>query len=108
MDHIMYLLGLVFGSSGLSAIIVAIINNRYSRKSKADAKLDAIIEANKVFMIDRIRYIGESYINRGSITLDEKENVMRLYAAYKGLNGNGDLDTVMAEINKLPIKEVLK
>lgn len=108
MEMLLTLVSVSLGSSGLSAIIVALINNRYSRKSKADAKLDAIIEANKVFMIDRIRYIGESYINRGSITLDEKENVMRLYAAYKGLNGNGDLDTVMAEINKLPIKEVLK
>lgn len=108
MDHIIYLLGIVFGSSGLSAIIVALINNRHARKSADSAKLDAIIEANKVFMIDRIRHIGQSYINRGAITLDEKENVMRLYAAYKGLNGNGDLDTVMAEISKLRIKEVIK
>lgn len=34
-------------------------------------------------MIDRVRYLGECYIIRGHITLDEKENLVEMYQAYK-------------------------
>ena len=45
-------------------------------------------------MIDRVRWLGESYIIRGYITLDEKESLAEMYEAYKRLGGNGHLKTV--------------
>ena len=103
MDYIIYLLGIVFGSSGLSAIIVAILNHRWAAKKGTSTKLDALLEAQKVLMIDRVRYLGECYIIRGHITLDEKENLVEMYQAYKNLGGNGHLKTVMEEIDRLPM-----
>ena len=99
----MYLLGIVFGSSGLSAIIVAILNHHWAKKRGTSTKLDALCEAQKVLMIDRVRWLGESYIIRGYITLDEKENLVEMYQAYKNLGGNGHLKTVMEEIDRLPM-----
>lgn len=103
MDYIIYLLGIVFGSSGLSAIIVAILNHRWAAKKGTSTKLDALLEAQKVLMIDRVRDLGERYIIRGHITLDEKENLVEMYQAYKNLGGNGHLKTVMEEIDRLPV-----
>lgn len=99
----MYLLGIVFGSSGLSAIIVAILNHHWAKKRGTSTKLDALCEAQKVLMIDRVRDLGERYIIRGHITLDEKENLVEMYQAYKNLGGNGHLKTVMEEIDRLPM-----
>lgn len=105
MDYIIYLLGIVFGSSGLSAIIVAILNHHWAKKRGTSTKLDALCEAQKVLMIDRVRWLGESYIIRGYITLDEKENLAEMYEAYKRLGGNGHLKTVMEEVHRLPVRE---
>ena len=81
----MYLLGIVFGSSGLSAIIVAILNHQWAKKRGTSTKLDALCEAQKVLMIDRVRWLGESYIIRGYITLDEKESLAEMYEGCKRL-----------------------
>ena len=54
-------------------------------------------------MIDRVRYLGGEYIARQEITLEDKENLRDMYAAYKALGGNGHLETVMAEVDRLPV-----
>lgn len=56
---------------------------------------------------DRLVYLGLSYIKRGSITKDEYENLEKyLYGPYRKLGGNGSVDRIMVEVNKLPIKEI--
>jgi len=55
---------------------------------------------------DRIVYLGMSYIHRGWITKDEYENLdTYLYKPYKALKGNGSVERIMKEIDKLPIRE---
>lgn len=103
MEMLLTLVSVALGSSGLSAIIVAILNHRWATKKGTSTKLDALLEAQKVLMIDRVRYLGECYIIRGHITLDEKENLVEMYQAYKNLGGNGHLKTVMEEIDRLPV-----
>lgn len=103
METLLTLVSVALGSSGLSAIIVAILNHRWAVKKGASTKLDALLEAQKVLMIDRVRDLGERYIIRGHITLDEKENLVEMYQAYKNLGGNGHLKTVMEEIDRLPV-----
>ena len=63
------------------------------------------MEAQKVLMIDRVRYLGSSYIHDGGIALEDKENLSEMYQAYKALGGNGHLSTVMAEVERLPVAE---
>lgn len=96
------------GSSSLSTVALALLNRKWATQDKKDDKLDAIMDAQKVLMIDRVRYLGTSYINSGQITLFEKENLTEMHKAYKKLGGNGHLDLVMAEVGKLKIVEERK
>lgn len=54
---------------------------------------------------DRIMYLGDKYIARGSITRDEYENLHDyLYLPYKAEGGNGSAERIMLEVKKLPIR----
>lgn len=56
---------------------------------------------------DRIVYLGIKYIERGSISQDEYENLHQyLYAPYIAMGGNGSAKRIMNEVDKLPIKKV--
>lgn len=56
---------------------------------------------------DRIMYLGMRYIKRGYITPDEYENLNDyLYEPYIENGGNGSAKKIMAEVNKLPVKEL--
>lgn len=53
---------------------------------------------------DRIMYLGLQYIQRGSITADEYENLHDyLYLPYKENGGNGSAARIMNEVERLPI-----
>ena len=54
---------------------------------------------------DRIMDLGLEYIERGSITKDEYENMVDyLWKPYERLGGNGSAARIIDEIKKLPIK----
>lgn len=94
----------VLGSGGLSAVIVACLQHHWSKKDKADARIDALVTAQQVLMIDRVRYLGRTYIAQGYIALPDKENLHSMYDAYKALGGNGHLETVMSEVDRLEVR----
>lgn len=53
---------------------------------------------------DRILELGMKYIERGSITHDEYENLVDyLYEPYKALGGNGAAERVIKEVGKLKV-----
>ena len=53
---------------------------------------------------DRITYLGMKYVERGSITRDEYENLNDyLYEPYAAAGGNGSAKRVMEEVRKLPL-----
>lgn len=53
---------------------------------------------------DRIVYLGMHYIERGSITKDEYENLNDyLFKPYEEAGGNGSAKRVMDEVRKLPL-----
>ena len=108
MEAVISIVGLVLGSSGLSAVVVAVLNRRWAKKDREDNKLDALVSAQKVLMIDRVRFLGQKYVAAGGITLDDKENIQEMHRAYKALGGNGHLTTVMDEVERLPIVQEVK
>lgn len=91
------------GSSGLASVIVALLNRHWTKKDKKDEKQDAIVEGLKVLTVDRVRYLGKCYMIDREIDLEDKENLEAMYGAYKALGGNGHLETVMAEVRRLPV-----
>lgn len=88
------------GSSGLTAIVLAILQRRWSCQDKQDA----LVAGLKVLTVDRVRYLGRCYILDGKISLEDRENLEEMYTAYKSLGGNGHLETIMAEVRRLPVK----
>ena len=62
-------------------------------------------EALKYVLLDRILYIGQSYIKHGEVTFDDRRRLREMHDCYhKGLGGNGDADDVMRDVGNLPLK----
>lgn len=104
--------------AGLAAIVGALIaqigegiRQRRKRKyEKADTKqadMDAMKDGLKWVLYDRIKYLGQRYIADGEVDFDDRRILNMMHNSYHdGLGGNGDLDNVMGEVNKLPLKQI--
>lgn len=86
------------------SIILAALQRRWAKKDKKSSQLAALVEAQKVLMIDRVRHLGAKHIEQGKIRLEDKENLHQMYDAYKALGGNGHLDLVMKEVDRLQVE----
>lgn len=87
------------------------------KEKQADRKIDerleqienqnkAQSEALKFILYDRIRYLGQAYISEKEIDFDDRRILNNMHHSYHyGLKGNGDLDNLMAEVNRLPLKK---
>lgn len=93
----------VLGSSGVASVVVAVLQHHWGKKERSDKRIDALVSAQQVLMIDRVRYLGKKYLDDGRICLDDKENIKAMYSAYKELGGNGHLETVMSEVEQLEV-----
>ena len=89
--------------SGIMTIILAVIQRRWAKKDKEDGRIDALVHAQKAIMIDRVKWLGKRYIEAGEVSFDDKENLVEMFTAYKSLGGNGHLDTIMHEVEKLKV-----
>lgn len=99
MAEIVSILGLIIGSSGITGIVIAVLQRRWNKEDK----YDALVQAQKVLMIDRVRLLGRRYIKDGEIDIHDKENLNDMHKAYKALGGNGHLDTIMHEVDRLRV-----
>ena len=102
MDVLVGVMGAGVGS-GLMAIILAVINRKWAKEDKKDDRIDALVYAQKVLMRDRVKWLGNQYIHNKGITLSDKDTLAEMHKAYKALGGNGHLDVVMREVDKLPV-----
>lgn len=89
----------ILGSSSIATIVTAVVN-AIINNSKRYKSLE---NANRIIMKDRIKHLGKSYILRGSITSEELEDLHEMHRCYHDLGGNGFLDTLMGNVNKLPL-----
>jgi hypothetical protein len=94
----------VCGCTGIFNLVTVILQHRWSRQEKKDERIDALVEAQMVIMVDRVRFLGRAYIKEGRISLSDKENLHGMYRAYKVLGGNGHLETVMDEVDNLEVR----
>ena len=99
-DLTRYIIGLVV--TVLSSVLAStglwkFLENRANKKDARNAMLRGLAH-------DRIMYLGMKYIERGSITPDEYENLNEyLFEPYKALGGNGSAARIMDEVRHLPI-----
>lgn len=113
----------VIGSSALAVVISGIFEAlrwRRERKAKKEDAAELRIEerlekmetqnkaqseALKYILFDRIRHLGQAYIAEGEIDFDDRRILNSMHTVYhSGLNGNGDLDNLMGEVNALKLK----
>lgn len=79
--------------------------NTSGKVKNLEDKVDALVEANRYILYDRIRYLGQCYIDEKEIDFDDRRILNKMHESYHyGLEGNGDLDTLMDEVNHLPLK----
>lgn len=72
------------------------------RMDKKDAKSKMILGLGH----DRIVELGNEYIRKGYITVDEYENLHDyLWKPYAAMGGNGSAKRIMDEVNRLPIRD---
>lgn len=102
MDIVVGILGAGIGA-GIMQIVNTVVNHKMQKDDTEDERISAIMGALKVMIIDRIHFLVTSYIARGSVTLDEKETIQKMYLAFKAVGGNGDCTVPMEELAKLPV-----
>lgn len=122
-EWVKILLGFLGGGVGV-ALINALHNRAdFKRRRKAEKEdreelnveqeirelkqqLAAIRDGMKFVLYDRIRFLGQAYIAAGEIDFDDRRILNAMHKVYhNGLDGNGDLDGLMGEVNHLPLKK---
>lgn len=101
----------VLASSALAALINQIGNARQWKRQREAAKEDGedsrfkkLEQAMMAMMLDRIQYLCKSYIKDGDVDIDDRRRLHIMHERYHSLGGNGDLDALMEEVNKLPLR----
>ncbi len=99
MNTAISIVALVFASTGFWAFLTFLMQ-------RADKKVRVDSQMLKGIGHDRICWLGQRYIARGYISKSEYENLHDyLYLPYKELGGNGTVEKIMEEVDKLPFKE---
>lgn len=94
-EIVIALLSAIIASSGFWALVIKRVDTKDNYKK-------LVVGLGH----DRIMALGMRYIERGSITTEEYENLYEyLYKPYKECGGNGSAERIMQEVNKLPIKD---
>ena len=64
-----------------------------------------IIKSNKLIMLDRIKYIAIGCIEEQEITFENRKLLHAMWDEYHNAwKGNGDLNSIMELVDKLPLK----
>lgn len=70
-----------------------------------NAKVNALIVADRTILYDRIKHLAKVYIKRGWLSVEDYEDLKRMHKVYHDeLEGNGFLDALMAEVDGLEKK----
>ena len=88
----------ILSSTSIATIVTAIVNAIISNTKR----YKSLETASRLMIKDRIKHLGQNYIKRGSITVEELEDLHEMHECYHDLKGNGFLDSIMSSVNSLP------
>ena len=92
----------VIGSGALSALISGVFAVATGRKRSKNGVRRGV----QLLLYAQIKSRAREYIARGSIYADELEDLLRDWNCYHNeLDGNGFLDSLMAQVKTLPVAE---
>jgi len=90
-------------SSGVMSLIIYLLQRRDRKKEKEQENESAQSRMLIGLGHDKILYLTDKYVKRGSITLKEKRNLEFLAKPYFDLGGNGDCKIGYDACQKLPV-----
>ena len=82
--------------------------NIEERIKALEAKVDGLSIGQKSILHDRIKWLGMGYIAARAIDIDDRRDLLEMHRAYHANGGNGNLDMLMEEVEKLPLKAKVK
>ena len=81
------------------------IEEMRTQQDEMSVQMNALRDAMKCVLLDRIIYLGQKYIEEGAVDFDDRKRLRDMHTSYhKGLNGNGDADAIMKAVDALPLK----
>ena len=81
------------------------VNKLTEDYEKQNQQLDAMRDAMKCVLLDRIIHLGQKYIEDGEVDFDDRKRLRDMHTSYhSGLKGNGDADAIMSAVDALPLK----
>lgn len=90
--------------SGVIQIILWKMNRKATKEDSETKGEKATKNALRVLLYDRIKYLAKSYITKGSISVEDLEDLMNMHKIYHDdLDGNGFLDSLMGQVKSLPV-----
>lgn len=76
-----------------------------ARMEELEKQNKALKDGMKYVLLDRILYLGHSYIVKGKVSYDNRKRLGDMHDVYhNGLDGNGDADAVMQSVYDLPLE----
>lgn len=94
-------------SSVIAALINQVGNAIQWKRQRAAAKEDnsnILMKGMMALLLDRLQHLCKAYIDDGAVDLDDRRRLHIMHECYHKLGGNGDLDTLMHSVDKLPLK----
>lgn len=119
---ILEIAGIAVGSGGVGALIMFLIQRHDNKKglealtkqNTEDIKnikeeLAVVKSMSLGALYDRAKFLGENYLKRGWWTLDEYEDYKKyIFQPYHEAGGDGTIDKIMIELEKMPIEAAQK
>lgn len=100
------LIAFIAGGS-LSAVVsgvFSIIMYKTKKKDESQAEEDVVKKALRYIMLYIIQERAKDHISNGKITVNERRALHKWHELYHyGLDGNGDADLVMGEVDNLEV-----
>lgn len=72
--------------------------------NKLEKTVDSLVDGSLALSHDKLYKNCTDYINRGSITVGERDNLEYIFSSYKKLGGNGTGEHLYLEAKNLPTK----
>ena len=73
-----------------------------------EEKVDRLSIGQKSILHDRIKGLGMSYIAAQAIDINDRRDLIEMHKAYHANGGNGNLDKLMEEVERLPLRTKTK
>lgn len=85
--------------------LTKMVESLAENQASLEKQVDALREAQKCVLLDRVIWLGQGYIRAGEIDVNDRRRLREMHQAYhEGLGGNGDADAIMKQIDALPLK----